>query len=108
MTTLVLPTGRITDWPSFHAECARLFGFPGFYGANLNAWIDCLSGLGDDDGMTAIRLQPGQPLSLRVPGFEAFSTDHPEVCAGFLGAVAFVNKRYIEAGESYRIVLILE
>ncbi len=44
---VTLSTEHITDWETFHAECARVFGFPQFYGRNMNAWIDCLSYLHD-------------------------------------------------------------
>jgi hypothetical protein len=106
--TLVFPTECIKDWPSFHAESARLFGFPEFYGKNMDAWIDCLSYLGEEDGMCTVKLRPGEVLTLRVPEFEEFSKNHSEVCAGLLECTAFVNSRYIEANEGYRIVLLLE
>ena len=108
MPILVFPTQHIKDWPSFHAECARLFGFPEFYGKNMNAWIDCLSYLGDEDGMSTVKLQSGEMLSLRIPSFGEFSKNHPEICAGLLDCTAFVNARYIEAKEDFRIALILE
>ena len=43
-----MPTARLngelfTDWESFHTVSAEVFGFPEFYGRNMNAWIDCLS-----------------------------------------------------------------
>ena len=31
---------RIHDWNSFHDEFATVFGFPDFYGRNMNAWIE--------------------------------------------------------------------
>lgn len=108
MPTLVFPTERVKDWPSFHAENARLFGFPEFYGKNMNAWIDCLSNLGDEDGMCTVKLRPGEVLTLCVPRFEAFSKAHSEVCAALLACTAFVNRRYVEAGQGLRIVLVLE
>src|SRR5688572_7987636 len=38
-----IDTQRITDWKSFHNLFAEVFGFPGFYGRNMDAWIDCMS-----------------------------------------------------------------
>jgi RNAse (barnase) inhibitor barstar len=108
LQTLVLPTERITDWPSFHAVCARLFGFPAFYGNNMNAWIDCMSDLTEDAGMTAVRLRTGETLTLRVPGYEAFARVCPEVSAALLECTAFVNQRYMNAKQSTRISLVLE
>ena len=45
----------IHDCNSFHDEFARVFGFPSFYGRNMNAWIDCMTSLDEpEDGMTSI------------------------------------------------------
>ena len=33
----------ISDWNSFHDIFAAAFGFPAFYGRNMNAWIDCMT-----------------------------------------------------------------
>lgn len=32
----------MTDAASFHAEVKRVFGFPGYYGSNWDAFNDCL------------------------------------------------------------------
>jgi RNAse (barnase) inhibitor barstar len=34
---------KITDWASFHIVCKEAFGFPSFYGENMDAFIDCLT-----------------------------------------------------------------
>ena len=34
---------QITDWETFHDTFAQALGFPGFYGRNMDAWIDCLT-----------------------------------------------------------------
>ena len=34
---------KITDYETFHDVFAEIFGFPGFHGRNLDAWIDCRS-----------------------------------------------------------------
>lgn len=56
MATVRLNTNQITDWASFHLVCKEAFGFPEFYGANMNAWIDCMSYLTEEDGMTRFKL----------------------------------------------------
>ncbi len=33
-----IDTNRIVDWNSFHDVFAEAFGFPDFYGRNMNAW----------------------------------------------------------------------
>ncbi len=36
-------TTEITDWQFFHQIFSQIFGFPTFYGNNMDAFIDCLS-----------------------------------------------------------------
>lgn len=50
-----LDCNKFHDWPSFHEEFAKAFGFPDFYGKNMNAWIDCMTYLDDPDaGMSTL------------------------------------------------------
>jgi hypothetical protein len=106
---VTLSTEHITDWETFHAECARVFGFPQFYGRNMNAWIDCLSYLHDNDGMCRVVLAPDDHiLSVRVRNFKQFSARLPDICDALLTYTASVNWRYSESGEYTRIALILE
>ena len=45
----------ITDWDSFHDIFKINFGFPDFYGRNMDAWIDCMTDIDDKEiGMTKI------------------------------------------------------
>ena len=58
---------RIGDWESFHAVFQAAMGFPDFYGANMNAWIDCMSYLDDSAaGMTTHHVPPGDVLTLQI------------------------------------------
>jgi hypothetical protein len=34
-----LDCAKIHDWPSFHEEFSKRFGFPDFYGRNMDAWV---------------------------------------------------------------------
>jgi hypothetical protein len=38
-----IDTRLITDWASFHDVFARSFGFPDYYGRNMDAWNDCMT-----------------------------------------------------------------
>ena len=49
MTTVFVDTIEITDWPSFHRVFSQIFGFPAFYGNNMDALIDCLSYLDEPE-----------------------------------------------------------
>jgi RNAse (barnase) inhibitor barstar len=59
MTVVRLDCDRITDWESFHAVFAEVFGFPSFYGRNMDAWIDCMSYLDKPEvGMSTVQSLP--------------------------------------------------
>ena len=103
-----LNTAAIVDFDSFHEESRRVFGFPDFYGRNMNAWIDCLSSLREDDGMTALLIGPDEFLHLEVPDAEALRQRAPDVFAAFTDCTAFINRRYVQFGELPAIALVLE
>jgi hypothetical protein len=56
----------IVDWNTFHQVCAETFGFPSFYGMNMNAWIDCMSDFRTDSKMSNFLLQSGQVLQIEL------------------------------------------
>jgi len=107
MASVVLDTEAIKDFETFHTECARTFGFPSFYGRNMGAWVDCLSYLPQGDGMSSFTLGPEEQLVIHVPGYESFSKRAGEVSAAMLECVAFVNRRYVGAGDKPRLALVL-
>ena len=91
---------RITGWDSFHAVFAEAFGFPAFYGRNMNAWIDCMSSLDSpEDGMTAVHAPPGGVVTLELQHVGDFAARCPEQYAAIVECSAFVNWRRIEAGQ---------
>jgi|ERR1700721_3110326 hypothetical protein len=91
---------RIRDWPSFHDEFAAAFGFPDFYGRNMDAWIDCLTSLDKpEDGMTRVHAPSGGVLTLQLENAVSFRTEHPDLYAAIVECAAFVNWRRIETGE---------
>jgi hypothetical protein len=69
MATVQLPEDRINDWHSFHEVSKEVFGFPSFYGMNMDAWIDCLTYL--DDGMSRFTLRAEENLGDRSSGVRA-------------------------------------
>lgn len=108
MASVRIETNRITDWPSFHAEFRRALGFPDFYGANMNAWIDCMSYLRDEGtaGMAAVALGRDEVLWLEVPDAEAFRARVPEIAEGLWDCTGIVNRRYVDDGESPAVALV--
>ena len=91
---------KIRDWESFHDEFAATFGFPDFYGRNMNAWIDCMTSLDQpEDGMTSIHATQGQTLTLQLENVAPFRENHPELYAAIIESAAFVTWRRLEVGE---------
>jgi hypothetical protein len=77
-TKVSLDCDKISDWRSFHEEFAKAFGFPDFYGKNMNAWIDCLTYV-DDPGMSAIHCERGSVLVLELLNVKTFRLRCPEL-----------------------------
>lgn len=97
----------IIDWESFHDASAAVFGFPAFYGRNMDAWIDCLTYVGDGDGMSRFVLGPDGVLIIEVASSEMFNERAPEVFRAFADCVAAVNQRHVESGELPPLHLLL-
>jgi hypothetical protein len=106
MAEATMDAAKIKDWPSFHAQSVAVFGFPDFYGCNLNAWIDCLTYLPEGDGMSRFVLGPDEQLFIRLLNFESFVKSQPEIWLALSACVASVNQRYISAGDIPRLVLV--
>jgi hypothetical protein len=100
VTLVKLDTRRITDWDTFHDSFAEVFGFPSFYGRNMNAWIDCMTDLdAPSTGMTTVHAPSGGVVVLELEHVDDFSRRCPEQYAAILECSAFVNWRRIEKGE---------
>ena len=94
-----IDTGRISDWNSFHDVFAQAFGFPGFYGRNMNAWNDCMTYLDEpDSGMTSVHVVPGDVVVLCLSVVGDFRKRCPEIYDVLVECSAFVNYRRIERG----------
>ncbi len=94
----------IEDLNSMHELLMEKFGFPNFYGKNVNALIDCLTSLRyPEDGMTKVSLERDEVLQLTVKSFP-FSKDM--ITNHFLIAVQSVNQRYLMKGMSVPISLL--
>ena len=103
--TAKLQTKSITNWDSFHSVFAETMGFPAFYGRNMDAWIDCMTGF--DDGMTHFTVSPGELLHLEVADAKDFARRLPEIFQRFIECAAFVNSRRVEQGEQPVLSLVL-
>jgi hypothetical protein len=106
MATAHLNTDSITDWQSLHETCRKAFGFPGFYGMNLNTWIDCMSYLDEDTGMTRFILAEGEMLHIEVADTASFNRRLPEVLDELVECSAIMNQRCLQAGRAPVLSLI--
>jgi hypothetical protein len=99
-TLVSIDCSRIRDWDSFHDEFAAVFGFPDFYGRNMDAWIDCMTSLDKpEDGMTSIHAAKDGVLTLLLENVASFREQHPALYAAIIECSAFVNWRRLEVGE---------
>jgi RNAse (barnase) inhibitor barstar len=106
MTLVKLDTRRILDWHTFHEVFAEVFGFPEFYGRNINAWVDCMTYLDDASaGMTKVHASPGNVVVLELEHVDDFTRRCPEQYAAIIECAAFVNWRRLERGEPAVLVL---
>lgn len=107
MATVKLNGEAIVDTASFHIECQRAFGFPDFYGRNMDAWVDCLSYLRDEEGMTSVRLKPDEVLQIVVTGTDAWRKTAPDILEEMQFCIAMINERYDDYGEKPALSLLL-
>ena len=98
--TVRIDADHISDWPTFHAVFAKAFGFPQFYGKNMDAWIDCLTSLDYRAAeMTTVHVDPGGIVALIIDYAAGFKRRCPEQFDALVNCAAFVNWRRIEVGE---------
>ena len=106
MAKVQINAEAITDWQSFHNVFKHELGFPDFYGMNMNAWIDCLTYLDEDDGMSRFHLAEGERLQIEITETEGFRARVPEIYNALVECTAFVNQRYVEQGKQPVLALV--
>ncbi len=95
-----LDTRSIINWETFHNVFEEVFGFPGFYGRNMNAWIDCMTYLDDPSAeMTKVHVSAGDTLVLHLVDVDSLARRCPEQYDAIIECAAFVNWRRIEKGD---------
>jgi len=97
-----IPLNDVVDWGTFHDVCARVLGFPAYYGRNMDAWVDCLT-YADAPGANmvgpAIVVREGDILTLELSDASAFAARCAEQYAALIECSAFVNWRRIRSGK---------
>ena len=85
----------LTDWMCFHDYFQKTFGFPGYYGRNMDAWNDCMSDFCYSEGL----------VSLHINNAGEFKQENPEAYEALVECSAFINWRATEDGGNPLIVL---
>jgi hypothetical protein len=108
MASAELNGGSILGWDTFHSESKQAFGFPDYYGHTMDAWVDCLSYLRDEDGMTKFRLKPNEVLEIVVKDSAAMRERVPDLLEEMTFCIAGINERYEDYGEKPALALVLK
>lgn len=97
---------RIANWDNFHDVFAEAFGFPAFYGRNMDAWIDCMSYLDSpSDQMTTVHAPTTGGVVLQLNNVKSLAHRCPEIYDAIIECSAFVNWRRLEARQTAMLIL---
>ena len=108
MERVKIDCSQIRNWDSFHDTFKSVFGFPEFYGRNMDAWIDCMTCLDDPGaGMSARTCKAGDFVLLELDHAGDLKTKCPDIFSALLECSGFVNYRRIETGEPPVLILSL-
>ncbi|MBA5689611.1 barstar family protein [Rugamonas apoptosis] len=107
MATAEINGAAIVDFTTFHQACRQALGFPDSYTHTMDGWVDCLSYLRDEDGMTRFRLKPNELLDIVIVDAEAMRAKVPDILEEVTYCVAGINERYEDYGEKPALRLVL-
>lgn len=106
---VIIRTDKVVDWESFHDVFEEALGFPGYYGRNMNAWIDCLTYADDAESeMIASPVASGDLLTLSLADATEFKRRCPEQFDALIECTAFVNYRRREMGDGPVLALLID
>ena len=92
---------------SFHDYFSEEFGFPDFYGKNMDAWIDCMTYLDEPEGgmSTKIFVQAGESIIFHIDYVKFLKETNANAYNDLIECTAFVNYRRIDLEDSPLIYL---
>ena len=91
---------KILTWKAFHSYFQREFGFPEFYGRNVNAWIDCMGDLDKpENGMSTFTVKKGQMLVLHLTNVDELKSKAPDIYYMVLECSAHINRNRMASSE---------
>lgn len=107
-TIIAIATDQITDWDSFHDVFQAAFGFPEFYGRNMDAWTDCMTRIDDPlSGVSTATVTEGELIALQIDNAREFQRRCPKQYDAIIECAAFVNYRRVERGGTPLLTLLL-
>lgn len=107
MAVAELNGAAITDEASFHQQSREAFGFPASYADSIDAWVDCMSYLRDDENMTKFRLKPNEVLEIVITNADQLKAAAPDLMEELAYCVGGINERYEDYGEKPALELVL-
>ncbi|WP_306394597.1 barstar family protein [Telluria beijingensis] len=107
MAVAELNGAAIADEASFHQQSREAFGFPATYADSIDAWVDCMSYLRDDENMTKFRLEPNEVLQIVILDADRLKAAAPDLLEELTFCVGGINERYEDYGEKPALELIL-
>lgn len=107
MAVAELNGAAIVDAAAFHAQSRDAFGFPASYANSIDAWVDCLSYLRDEENMTKFRLGPDEVLEVVITDAAAMKAAAPDLFEEVAFCIGGINERYEDYGEKPALELVL-
>ena len=74
----------------------------------MDAWVDCLSYLRDDENMTQFHLKPNEVLEIVLQDAAAMKAQVPDLLEEMTFCIAGINERYDDYGEKPALKLVLK
>jgi len=107
MAVAELNGAAILDEASFHRQSRDAFGFPASYADSIDAWVDCMSYLRDDENMTRFRLAPDEVLEIVILDADKLKAQAPDLLEELVFCIGGINERYEDYGEQPALALVL-
>jgi RNAse (barnase) inhibitor barstar len=107
MAVAELNGAAIVDEASFHQQSREAFGFPETYVDSIDAWVDCMSYLRDDENMTKFRLKANEVLEIVITDAEKMKAQAPDLLEELTFCIGGINERYEDYGEKPALELVL-
>lgn len=107
MASVTLNGAAIVDEAAFHQQSRAAFGFPASYADSIDAWVDCMSYLRDDENMTKFVLKPNEMLEIVIQDAEQMKAQAPDLLEELTFCIGGINERYEDYGEKPALKLVL-